>query len=126
MQGQGEVLVLQCPPVDIHQASVAQGGLLAGGQAGVTGLLTALRIGADMAQPAFEHAVFLKRVGSYLELHALVGVSEANVCVGQPDLGLQRGGLRHQACQDGAGLDDGAHGVGGELFYNPIARCAQE
>ena len=58
----------------------------------------------------------LELVGGKFKLDRLAGMDEADVLVGGPHFGSEDFAVGDEGHQDGAGADDGAVGVGGEVF----------
>jgi len=105
--------------LETHQGAIFGGllrvlvvvGVLLGGV-----LLAVARIGADIAHPAVDHAVFLELVRQNLDLDRLVDAHEALVFVLHPDFGLQLLVRRHQRHEHSARGDDGAFSVRPEIL----------
>src|SRR3989338_4752196 len=112
-----EVLGLEVDQGAVGERQVAArfAGLLLVGR-GVAG------IGAEGGDLAFDHAVFLELVGGGFDLDGFAGVDEADVLVADPDFGAEDFVVGDESHEDGAGADDGADGVGGEVFDDAPAK----
>src|SRR3569623_489672 len=80
------------------------------------GLYGIARIGPDVGHAAIDHPVFLKLVREDFHYDRLIGAHESGVFVLDPDFGLQLFFFGHQGHEHGTGGDDGAFGVGAEVF----------
>src|SRR5574340_590370 len=108
--------------LEVDQRAVGERQVAAGLAAGLLLRVGVARVGGKVRDLPFDHAVFLELVGGEFDLDRLSGVDEADVLVADPDFGAQGLTVWHEGHEDGAGADDGADGVGGEVLDDAILR----
>ena len=79
-------------------------------------------VGTEVGDFALHHAVFLELVRGEFDFGGLALVDEADILIGHPHFGSEYLVLGHEGHEDGAGADDGADGVGGDVFDDAVLR----
>lgn len=112
---------------EVDQCAIGVGLTVGGFGAGWGGCACALlvRVGgvcAEVGDFALHHAVFLKLVGGEFDFGGLSLVDEADILIGYPHFGSEDLVFGYERHEDGAGADDGADGVGGDVFDDAVLR----